>query len=476
MRKIIYDNLHKIIALLCAVVICIAVVFGCTVGTTAAYAESFTSAGYSDVLTDLQTDENFNTDDYPADNEDYSLSVIQVAESTDGELLIYVYQPSFAAMPLTATQISMSLYEWNSNDTSYNIYDITLVSQKGVFQKYRVDNFIVSSDSTRYYDIATIYREFNAEIDEETDDDNTVNGVGFEVGKCWTVKTDIGGNVTYSMQETQVVIITDMHLGFIRYENDFNSWDFTSSYVDSHYVAFSTDWDIDTLFEIDISFYTVHNVYSYVNQSGEATEFDISIPDYTYYDDPLTLTYEDTLSIDVSGKLWFHKEYTWDRLQTVSGFLSDNEDTLTDETKSAISNMQYVVRFYESEYEYQTATTTGYASVYKDSTDVEKVRILRLKFEADGDTYNLGAVSNVQTGDSTPDGEDDYNWEDIKEDFLTWWDSLKSSITTVLKIVFGVIFGILAVWLLSWVVKLIKMLVSSVKRLFKKDKDKDKKE
>ena len=59
------------------------------VGTTYA-----ATTNYSNVLDDLKEDSAFNLKDYPAIIFDYNLNVIQIAESTDGELFVYVYQPA----------------------------------------------------------------------------------------------------------------------------------------------------------------------------------------------------------------------------------------------------------------------------------------------------------------------------------------------------------------------------------------------
>ena len=64
---------------------------------------------YSGVLEDLQKDETFNIEDYPAINDDYSIQVIQIAESSDNELFIYVYQPAAKVKFFQATQVNMSL-------------------------------------------------------------------------------------------------------------------------------------------------------------------------------------------------------------------------------------------------------------------------------------------------------------------------------------------------------------------------------
>ena len=52
------------------------------------------SIEYSDVLTDLRKDSSFQTSNYPQKATDYSLQIIQLAESVNRELFVYVYQPS----------------------------------------------------------------------------------------------------------------------------------------------------------------------------------------------------------------------------------------------------------------------------------------------------------------------------------------------------------------------------------------------
>ena len=61
---------------------------------SAVAAESENEKTASGVLEDLSKDVSFNTENYLSNAKDYSLSVIQLAESADKELFIYVYQPS----------------------------------------------------------------------------------------------------------------------------------------------------------------------------------------------------------------------------------------------------------------------------------------------------------------------------------------------------------------------------------------------
>ena len=67
-----------------------------------------TSTTYSNVLDDLKKDSNFNPDDYPDKPDDYSLQVITVAEGENGELFVYVYQPSGKTVQLEASSINIS--------------------------------------------------------------------------------------------------------------------------------------------------------------------------------------------------------------------------------------------------------------------------------------------------------------------------------------------------------------------------------
>ena len=60
---------------------------------------------FSNVLEDLESDENFVVEEYPVNMTDYSLQIINVAESTDKELFIYVYQPCSPNDRLKATSI-----------------------------------------------------------------------------------------------------------------------------------------------------------------------------------------------------------------------------------------------------------------------------------------------------------------------------------------------------------------------------------
>ena len=88
---------------------------------------------YSSVLDDLMKDESFNPREFPSKENDYSLRVLQIAESEKGELFLYVYQPSHYYKDLVASKINLSLQDPTQKNISYSLYDLELVSNNGVF-------------------------------------------------------------------------------------------------------------------------------------------------------------------------------------------------------------------------------------------------------------------------------------------------------------------------------------------------------
>ena len=114
---------------------------GGAVYRTAVSARAETS-NFSSVLADLQKDSNFNFADYPENSKDYSIQVIQIAESKQGNLYLYTYQPCQNTLPLVATKINLSLSE-TADET--RIYGLKQVSTWGVFCKYEIESVKVLS-------------------------------------------------------------------------------------------------------------------------------------------------------------------------------------------------------------------------------------------------------------------------------------------------------------------------------------------
>ena len=75
---------------------------------------------------------------------------------------------------------------------------------------------------------------------------------------------------------------------------------------------------------------------------------------------------------------------------------------MEEDAKVQLENKQWVLRFYETEYSHSGGNL---GNLYGHGTGVVEVTILRLKFETDGITYDLGVVDNKQSGSLTPSNE-----------------------------------------------------------------------
>lgn len=367
---------------------------------------------YSSVVDDLAKDKTFHAGTYPAKKRDYSLQVIQIAESTGGEVLVYVYQPCAMTKQLKATTINISTAI--GENLSYKNYKLEYLNGSGVFAKYKVNELSVKADTVRYYDISSIFRAWEAEIDSPaagaTANGNTVSEVSYPVGKLYTAST-LNGKVTYSVLGTETITVTDKYCGFQRYYEGFNLF---HNSCDSWFVAFSTDKKVEKLMEADVY---------YVTQQYQEDRFG-----YLFYGDKsenyVALKYTERASNNVVGL--FGHEYTWNRIESVKDFIENEE--LNEETKKGLQNKQWVLRFVETDY-----TGNGNLSApLNKGTWVNEVTILRLKFETNGKVYNLGVVDNKQSAGLIPDNERGDGWE--------WWQILLIVIAVILVLVLLCIF------------------------------------
>ncbi len=380
----------------------------CSISTITTYTTSSTTL-YTDVLVDLSQDSKFDVADYPIVETDYSISVIQIAESVNDQLFVYVYQPSQNMVKPSSINISTTV----GDDYSPNNYKLALIDYTDALYKYLVVDFVVSNDTVRYYDIPSIFRLFNLAIDEPLDNDNTVSEVACEVAKLW-ITTTVDGQVLYDCQETETIEVTEKYVGFIRYDNGFTLY---NKYCDSHYVAFTTDKPMDKLKEAEV-LYTRRDIVTRINLTGEHL-YSSGEPENV----KVKLTDIEKGHNDPHGWPWSYS-YEWDRIEKVSEFVNDPDNNLTDSTKESLAGKQWVLRFYESDVD---ETATG-GIAYRESVEVTNVTILRLMFETDGVVYNLGVVDNKQSGDLVPDNEDTSFWDKIKE---------------ILEIILYVVLGIL---------------------------------
>lgn len=360
---------------------------------------------YSNVIDDLKKDSNFDASAYRMNVLDYSLHLIQVAESVDNEVFVYLYQPSGQIVNLTASSINISTTSYLEPD--YKNYKLELVSSSGVFFKYLVKDLAVSSAPIRYYTITSVYRPFDDTYDKGYPEH--VTEVNFDVSKQFCFGT-LNNEYVCSVSDIETITVTDKFVGLVRYFGGYHL--FGSGSCDSHFVAFNTDKDIDRLYEADV-YYTSQRYHLSDNNSLVDWLFPDQLDFYDIEEHHANLTY--TQKNDFVGSGWGHPTYSWDRIQTVDQFLEENtsyknvysgaildvnvSNYITDEGKKSLEGKKWVLRFAETSYSESSLSTTGRDII---ATVVGNVTILRLKFESDGQMYNLGVIDNKQSGSNDP--------------------------------------------------------------------------
>ena len=225
-----------------------------------------------------------------------------------------------------------------------------------------------------------------------------------------------------------------------------NGFHLYGSWCDSHFVAFSCNYDIDKLMEADV--YYVYQDYvrsTGIGLSGEAVAQGDPLDDVAYLN-------ADNSEGSSEGDGWFSDSYTWSRIESISDFLSDSDgDGKTDSdiifstgTTEILKKQQWMLRFIETDR--SIVSSGGYKTEFW--TSVSNVSILRLKFEVDGETYNLGVVDNKQTGpDSslgtvTPDINFDIDFgifDFSKFSLENLWESTKKIVSIILFVLLLVI-------------------------------------
>ncbi len=412
-----------------------------------AFTTTFAETAYSNVLNDLRKDSSFNVENYPFKEDDYSLSVIQVAESVNKELFVYVYQPC-QSKNFKASYLNMSV----TAELKPQMYSLTLLNNADTLYKYKVEDFKVKDDETRQYEIISILRPFDETVDKQAEGDNKVTNVVFAVSKTWYATT-YENKVIYQTFDTETIDITDKYVGYVRYPDGFLLMDTT---CDSHFVAFSTNKPIDRLLEAKVYYAT----QSYESWPNTSISIGVNPPDYYYkFGDKKSCNVElnNTQQVKYTSHGWVSHEYSWNRISSVDEFLNNvnnvkvyrspvfnvtTEMKITPAQEENLINKQWVLRFTETSY-----MESGYTCL---RTLVGDVSILRLKFETDGNVYDLGVVDNMQTGSDEPIND---NNTKIK---IHWWSILLLAFLIGLFIAFP-----------SILISLFNVLFTIIKYIFK---------
>lgn len=445
--------INLISAIFLAVLLTFFAVFGAA-GSSVVYAVESTNKEYSNVLDDLHKDSTFNESMYPEIADDYSLKVIQIAESMAGDLFIYVYQPSGQEKNLNASSINISTTI--NDEINYYNYKLQLLNSDGVFYKYKVTDFTVLNIITRYYVITSIYRPFDKTIDNQADNGNLITEVNYEVAKQYCF-SEINGKPYVSVVDIETITITDKFVGLVRYSDGYKFYPGECA-CDSHFVAFNTDKPIDKLLEADV-YYTA--------QGYSPKGFEDKKDEYAH------LKY--TQKVEYNGGGFKAGTYRWDRVETVDQFIAENDLTqnvysgavidvsvankITEEGKISLQNKKWLLRFAETSYTKSVLPGTYGTEYTEDLTLVGNVTILRLKFEMDGVPYNLGVIDNKQTGSSKP-----INTENTIVDFS---DSVKRMFAVACLILFVIAIAVICPLIFSVLKYLFKAVAFVIELPFK---------
>ena len=426
-----------------------------------ASAESVT---YSDVLEDLQKDPKFDATKYPAKADDTSVSLIQIAESEDNELFLYVYQPSDATIDLKCKSVSIHIgYSVDGAGLDPVPYDLKLVSEQGVFDKYLVQGFILPKDAERYYNIVTLWREYNKTVDGDSGVVTTEKG--YDVGQQWCAYT-LNDRRVYEMNTFNTLDIDYTMVSSVLFKNGIMWGDLVgfNQKCDAHFIAFNCEqYIIDKIFEAKLS-YTKTNI----TKTMSATTGQIQTNESKTVVDNHYLSSSDEMNFE--GKGLYPKKFKWNRIQKASEFISVLTDygmTLSDEDLKILQNSQWVFSFLETE-NFQTTqaniTHWGY-------TEVSLITILRLYFQDNtGNVYDLGVVSDRSTSTGSIGELGGTDWDDGWEQITFWLSLIAVGIVlifffgpfvTICKVIFScfVSFVQIVLWFILILFKVIKRIV-----------------
>lgn len=364
---------------------------------------------YTGVVEDLKKDPDFKESDYPNVHpkkpEDYEFKLIQIAEGTDSELFIYTYQPCQGVKKLYANEVNMSLSE---SAKGTRLYGLKLLSESGVFCKYKVLGLTVADGITRFYNVTSLLRDYDKTIDGGLD----ASSVAMNVGQLWTVQK-VGDKLYYTMTTVDTVELRNCAYGTVRVPEGFN-W-LVSYSKDMHIISFDTDIEMERLLEIDVTY-----DYCLVAEGW-----------YGDYRDPWQTTTK-TVTYEEYGETEEHvfrkNKRTWDRIQNSGNFVKmcgDADIPIDSQIRAKISATQWTVAFLDTQYADGAGGVFGFITwassllgvPSKGFTVVRNASVIRLKYVKDGNTYDVGVVAN-KTKDFDKIGGGDVTYIDTIKDYI----------------------------------------------------------
>lgn len=335
---------------------------------------------YTSVLDDLQADSAFNISDWDNTQLHPDTELMQIAESVDRQLFIYVH--------IVGDDLGFEKIVFNTSmvfsELDFRSYDIELVSSESGFYKYIVKDYKTPQDDYHTYSITRL----EYPVDSPVQGTQQITYEYFPVEQIWTVRKN-GSKVEYSYEYLKTIQITDKYVGSHNdgvedylLDTQYSSW------TDTFYIAFSTDLLMENLIEAQIE-YTMN-----VSIAGGKV---ISYGDPTK---PINVVINcDQVSQfeqDTKATWWIVSWKTGTEKRTFKSILKPDDfkknTGITVPKRKDGSSFDWVVTFYNHTYHFDwpgEKVTSWF--VPGDAT------ILRLKYETDGVCYNLGVLDNRTT-------------------------------------------------------------------------------
>lgn len=414
-------------AIFLTVLLCLLCVFGAISSVTVYAAES------PEVLQDLRRDKDFDESAYPYVADDYSLKVIQIAESANKELFVYAYQPCHDTYDLVGTKISISYgYSLNGTGLTPKLYNLRLISTSGTLDKYYVDGFKIPNDGDRYYNIVEIFRIVNSDIDE-IDEAFPKTDIAYSVGQQWFV-CDLNGSKHYEMNTFNTLYVDTIFNGNLTFEDGFIWGDLIKidKPTDCWFYCFNQeDYVIRHIFDADLN-YSIRDVVDTYNPG--------STHEITYSNERLNqiIKLKDTDVMSYKGSGLGARKFEWNRILSAEEFIKTaeaQEVSISNIQKEKIKLSQWVFTYLETdrtENTYGSAITGSVRHVDKYS-DLYDVGLLRLHFQdVSGNYYDLGVVNDLTDPDNIADGVGAADFKKALEEF---WDMFVKIILTIIVIV-----------------------------------------
>ena len=336
------------------------------------------------------------------------MQLIQIAESEDKQLFLYVYQPADSKIDLQCKAVSISVgFSSNGQGLDPKLYDLILVSSEGVFDKYLVNGFTLPDEAERYYNIVSLYREFNAAVDPAGDKTEYKDIVckSYAVGQQWCAYT-VNDKLVYEMNTFRTMDVEYIYAGKIECPNGVTIGNFVgiNEYTDVHFIAFnSVDFDILTIYDADV--FIKERVYKYWIHNTVESENHITYPNGEEFTED-TITLSSGESKEISGTGIFALKYKYKSIMSSKDFIEnlEKQDYKFDENdREKILSSQWV-------FSYKTTSRVGASEgVWYTYTKTEILAsVLRIHFmDVSGKIYDLGVVSDIIRSGSSPGGFDE---------------------------------------------------------------------